>query len=218
MLEFKINKFLSVKFDKFAEDLETQIFINGEEFIQCSHVLVTIHLDDVDSLNLFSSVDEIPQDPQEVLIPPRVKFFVHCSNLQAWAENNYDTRMIHSNLAFPILKKLTEVGDLQAKRVFKEELINRIKCDYEPTVEYLIREEFTEVLNFNDFESIIGSEAIILKELAKIIPLFLTLVLDDEFFTNGAGFIISDQRVTKLSLIRCDLKKLPESIETLTHL
>jgi len=47
-------------------------------------------------------------------------------NLQAWVENNYDTRLLHSNLAFPLLKKLVDAGDKLAKAVFKEEVIERL--------------------------------------------------------------------------------------------
>ncbi len=216
MLKFKISKFLSVILD---EDLQTKIFIDGKEFIQCSHVLVTMQLDDIENLNLLSSVDEIPQDPQEVLIPPKVKFFVHCSNLQAWAENNYDTRMIHSNLAFPLLKKLTEVGDLQAERVFKEEIIKRIKSNYPPVVEYLIRGEYTELLSLDDFSPIIGSEIIVLKELKEMIknrP--LALQVDDEDFVNGIGFTIKDQKIEKLNLINCSLTQFPEHIEEFSRI
>ena len=52
-------------------------------------------------------------------------FWGHCSNVQAWAEHDYDTRLIHSNLAFPLLKKLSKAGDPMAKRVFKEEIAKR---------------------------------------------------------------------------------------------
>jgi hypothetical protein len=48
-------------------------------------------------------------------IPPEIRFWAHCSNLETWGENNYDTRLIHSNLAFPLLKKLTEAGDQTKK-------------------------------------------------------------------------------------------------------
>ena len=215
MIEYPINKFLSVKLD---EDLQTKIFINGEEFIQCSHVLVTMHLDDVDSLNLLSSVDEIPQDSQEILIPPKVKFFVHCSNLQAWAENNYDTRMIHSNLAFPLLRRLMEVGDLQAKKVFKEEIIKRIKSKHPSVIEYLIREGYAELLTPENFMPIIELEAIVLKDLKILIEKPLTLQVNDESFANGVGFTIKDKYVEKLNLINCNLKEFPDYIKNLSRI
>ncbi|MHA1291842.1 MAG: leucine-rich repeat domain-containing protein [Promethearchaeota archaeon] len=62
----------------------------------------------------------------DVLISPETEFWGHCSNLQAWYEYGYDTRLLHSNLAFPLLEKLVNVGDPSAKKVFKEELAKRL--------------------------------------------------------------------------------------------
>ena len=46
-------------------------------------------------------------------------------NLQVWAEMNYDTRILHRNLAFPLLKKLAQVGDPIAKKALKDEIAKR---------------------------------------------------------------------------------------------
>lgn len=55
-------------------------------------------------------------------INPEQEFWGICSNLQEWYENGYDTRLLHTNLAFNLLKALVKAGDLIAKRVFKTEL------------------------------------------------------------------------------------------------
>ena len=47
-------------------------------------------------------------DNQDYQINSEMEFWAHCSNIQAWAENNYDTQMLHSNLSFPLLKKLNQ--------------------------------------------------------------------------------------------------------------
>ena len=60
----------------------------------------------------------------------KTEFRANCSNLQAWVENGYDTRLLHRNLAFPLLKKLTNVGDLHAKKVFKDEIANKYFYDF----------------------------------------------------------------------------------------
>ncbi len=39
-------------------------------------------------------------------IKPEVKFWGHSSNLQTWGEHDYDTRLLHRNLSFPLLKRL----------------------------------------------------------------------------------------------------------------
>ena len=50
----------------------------------------------------------------------------NCSNLQAWVENKYDLRIIHTNLGFPLLKKLAEF-DKNALISLKEEIAFRVE-------------------------------------------------------------------------------------------
>jgi len=59
-----------------------------------------------------------------------------------WSEQNYDTRLLHSNLSFPLLKKLVDVGDPLAKRVFKEEIVKRILTGYPSVLHYLIDSQY----------------------------------------------------------------------------
>lgn len=50
----------------------------------------------------------------------------------------YDTRLLHSNLSFPLLKRLTEAEDAMAKKVFVEEIAKRLKIGYKPVITFLI--------------------------------------------------------------------------------
>ena len=100
------------------------------------------------------------------LISPETEFWGHCSNLQAWYESNYDTRILHRNLAFPLLKRLTEEGDTVAKKVFKEEIAKRLETGHPNVVLYLIEEEYLEVLNWEEFYSVIENPRF-LKNLSK---------------------------------------------------
>jgi hypothetical protein len=135
--EFKINEYLTLR----LEDRKTVIYINGEQFRQCIALLLTIprevffNEEGVNSIDeaarLYSHVyhSEINEKGRAYVLTPEQEFFGHCSNLQAWYENDYDTRLLHSNLSFPLLKRLTEVGDPLAKKVYKEE-ITRICIRY----------------------------------------------------------------------------------------
>ena len=78
-------------------------------------------------------------------IPPETEFWGHCSNLQVWTENNYDTRLIHRNLAFPLLKRLIEAGDPVAERVFKEEIAKRFASCHLSVIHFLL---FGDYLNY----------------------------------------------------------------------
>ncbi|KKN50191.1 hypothetical protein LCGC14_0635370, partial [marine sediment metagenome] len=65
-------------------------------------------------------------------ITPEAEFWGHCSNFQVWAEQNYDTRLLHSNLSFPLLKKLTEIGGLLYLRKYNKHKITHRKKALSP--------------------------------------------------------------------------------------
>ena len=74
-----------------------------------------------------------------------------------WYENDYDTRIIHRNLAFPLLKALTKVGDPLAKRKFKEEIATRLDNSFGSVVEYLIVEGYLHYLTLEEFNTVLFS-------------------------------------------------------------
>jgi len=132
MNEFKINEFITLK----LENEETNIYIKDQLFNQCKNLLLNIPAENVSSLNEIKSIDEAAEklgwteDGQMGItegysITPETEFWAHCSNLQLWVESNYNSNLIHSNLAFPLLKELVEVADPITKRVFKEEIAKK---------------------------------------------------------------------------------------------
>ncbi|MFX1599361.1 MAG: hypothetical protein ACFFB6_02060, partial [Promethearchaeota archaeon] len=134
MKEFKINRYITLKLER----NKTNIYVNERLFKQCYYLKLNIPVNKIISLENIESIDEAVDKlgsindsrKQEVSIDPETEFMAHCSNLQVWIENNYNSRLIHSNLAFPLLKKLYEVNDPLAKKVFKEEIIERFKSGY----------------------------------------------------------------------------------------
>jgi len=158
--EFKINELLSLR----LEGTKTFIYINGKQFTHCKYVLLNIPIGEVDQYSFINSIDEIidkmdhslEENPR--IIPPKVEFWAHCSNLQAWAENNYNTDLLGSLLSFPILRRLTEEGDPQAGKVFKEEIAKRLMRGNFNTVGYLINEKYLEFLSYEEIISIFSSE------------------------------------------------------------
>jgi len=76
-------------------------------------------------------------------------------NLQVWAEYNYNTDYLHRNLAFPLLRALTDAGDLKAKKVFKNEIGRRYESGGEATREYLREEGFLKYLTDEELNSLI---------------------------------------------------------------
>ena len=150
---YKINKYLTLKLQSY----ETVIYIAREPFQICKHLLINIpvgHVNDIESLD--ELVDDYGEEREneffahEVEITPKELFKGHCSNLQVWVENNYDTCLLNSNLAFPLLKRLTEVGDLKALSVFKEEVRKRFESLYPPVQQYLISEGYLEYFSISE--------------------------------------------------------------------
>ena len=144
---FKVNEYITLK----LEDGKTNIYVAGELFLQCKYLLLSIQVDEIQSLDEIKSIDEAAEildksqkgfNSKKVEIPSEVEFWGHCSNLQAWYENNYDTRLLHSNLSLPLLKKLTEAGDSRAKKVFKKEVLQRLEYASDKIVLFLLENNY----------------------------------------------------------------------------
>ena len=210
-MEFIINEFLSLK----LENDITLIYVAGELFRQSKFLLLEIPVRDVTSLDEIKSIDEAAQElsrslePQDEFsrvdrIPPVTEFWGHCSNLQAWYEHDYNTKLLHSNLAFPLLKKLTEAGDLAARRVFKDEIAKRYNSGIENVRKFLEERNYLSFLTKEEFHSLIdaGTEYEVVKTLERRFSVeFWNYQLD---VRNG--------QVIKLCLSNLKLKELPEII------
>jgi len=150
--QFIVNEFITLK----LENNKTNIYVKNRPFNQCKHLLINLDSQNLEKYDSIGSIDEAVDvlnkyqygnlyDNEE--IPPEAEFWGHCSNLQAWVEHNYDTRLLHRNIAFPLLKKLTEVGDPIARRRFKEEIALRFQSGHPSVVRFLIREHYLNYLN-----------------------------------------------------------------------
>lgn len=171
--EFSINNFITLK----LENKKTQIYINGNIFLQCSRLVLNIPINEVENFSQINSIDEavdvnktiwlnqIVQGPeaepdydQEHDITPEQEFWGHCSNLQMWCEHDYDTRLLHSNLSFPLLKALTALGDPTAKRVFKEEIVSRFLGGNDTVKRFLVESGFLSYLGKQEISFILDNE------------------------------------------------------------
>ncbi len=155
MNEFKVNEYITLK----LEDGNTNIYVNGRLFQQCKFLLLNIPVDGISSFDEIKSIDEAAEkldrslegnDENNLNIPPDVEFWGHCSNIQVWVENNYSTNLLHRNLAFPLLRKLYEVNDPDARKVFREEIVRRIQSGYPSVFSYLIEEDYLRYLSIDE--------------------------------------------------------------------
>lgn len=166
--EYKINNYITLK----LVGKKTFVYVNGERFLQCVRLVLNIHKKDVKKYDQIDSIDEaskiydkhlyqnrIVQGPYAKAVPdqthsitPETEFWGHCSNLQAWEESGYDTRLLRSNLAFPLLKKLVDAKDPKALKVFKEEIAERFLSGFDSVVNYLIYEGFLNYLETEELQ------------------------------------------------------------------
>ena len=161
MKEFKINDYISLR----LEMDKTNVYINNEKIIQCKYLLLH-NLDDNPIVHDedFSSIDRLAEKLDKTLelndsintqvyqISPEVEFWAHCSNIQAWTENNYDTHMLHANLSFPLLKRLTIAGDPVAKEVFKIEIRRRFKSGDLNVMTFLTKEGYLDYFGWDEYD------------------------------------------------------------------
>ncbi len=174
---FVINDYIELK----LEDDKTVIYIEGKEFIQCKYLSITSS----EANFIFSEIESIDDFSEDIglinsfEISPDIEFWGHCSNLQAWYEHNYDTTLLHSNLAFPLLKELYKIGDPIANFKFKEEIVKRFSSNRQITFEFLLIEDYLKYLGIqevkflldtsNFIESLLNCRAELLENIRKTI-------------------------------------------------
>ncbi len=152
MDEFIVNDFLSLR----LEGGKTNIYINGKRFNQCKFLMLDIPIEETARFDEIDSIDEVAdilgwkdrgQEGVKYEIDPETEFWGHCSNLQAWYENDYDTRLLHRSIAFSLLKKLSEVGDPLAKKVFADEIAKRFESEYPNVIVFILTTGLLKILN-----------------------------------------------------------------------
>jgi len=193
IIEKKINQYITLK----MENGRTHIYVNGHRFIQCIRLILNIQRNDAHIYDEIESIDEaaklysthlfqnrILQRPRMPAFPsqghgitPEQEFWGHCSNIQAWVEHDYDTRVLMSNISFPLLRVLSEAGDPLAKKVFKEEIALRLESGYPSVVQYLINQGYIKHFTPSEFKTILESTNLIKNLLSEPMSLNGFLVL-----------------------------------------
>lgn len=222
--EFKINEYLFLRM--YDDDGITRIYVSGTPFIQCKFLLLNINVDEVSALDEIESIDEAAEMLDASMeegvgayrfnIPPKTEFWGHCSNLQVWYEHDYDIRFLRSNLAFPLLRRLTEAGDPLAKKVFVEEIMKRFENGTETTREFLELEGFLRhlplevqlhiALNDNDYNTLMElSEKIFTDRLHPIMDILLHNI-------DEGNIKIENKQIIEFNLRNSKMQGFPKSI------
>jgi len=177
--EKRINQYITLK----LVHGRTSVYINGKYFIQCIRLILNIPKDDIPLYEEVESIDEaaevydkhiyqnrIVRGPMAAPIPdqshditPEQEFWGHCSNIQAWVENDYDTRILKANISFPLLRELAKAGDCKAQKVYKEEIALRLESGYPSVVQYLLVQGYIHEFTPSEFQTILESNNLLQK-------------------------------------------------------
>ncbi len=190
-MEFQVNEYITLK----LEEEKTIIYMVDEKFIQCKFVIFNIDsvsLENTEAIDelLNLGVSDLNDDVDNIKVSPKERFWVHCSSLQAWSEHKYNTALLDSYLAFPILKKLTEVGDVNAQRVFKEEIAKKLRSKVPQVLRFLLREGYATYLDQEEllFSTLNDKEAEAVLEISRSTNYRYYLIFDfddlREFFVD----------------------------------
>lgn len=221
MQEFQVNKSITLRLEK----ENTLIYIAGERFRQCKYLLLNIQSNELQLLDGIESIDEgveklsvtqEGEDLKDVDITKETLFWAHCSNLQVWAENEYDTRLLHANLAFPLLKKLAEVGDHTAIRRIKEEIVKRFNSEIYSVQKYLVNEGYLDLLSKEELHSLIKLQSEVISELERIIQKDIKIDIRESPFDQS--IVLKGGEIKWLILRDCQLKEVPKIISKLDSL
>ena len=160
ILKFTINYLLELK----LEDGRTNIYVNNQLFMHCKYILLNFPIGELKGIAKINSIDEAVEKLDGHLeysrknapnIASDTLFWAHCSNFQAWYEFNYKSCLIHSNLAFPLLKELTKVGDSLAAIVLKEEIAKRFESGFLNVIQFLVYEDYLQYLNTEELNLVL---------------------------------------------------------------
>ncbi len=164
---YVLNDYLKLKY----ENGHTDVYVDDDYFRQCAYLLLNIPVNEIEDFDEVKSIDDAEHKLSHELhafhnkekkekkyhIDPKQEFIAHCSNMEAWVENDYNTQLLHRTIAFPLLKKLVEVGDPKAKRAYKEELAYRLESNELNVAIFLIKNRYLKDLDNDELEIIIDN-------------------------------------------------------------
>lgn len=110
MQTYVVNEFISLR----LENGLSQIYVMGELFKHCKYLLISLPAEEFDEFEGYDSMDEIIKatnkrgggEQSAKGLTPEEAFRGHCSNLQAWVENDYNYKILDTNLSIPIINSV----------------------------------------------------------------------------------------------------------------
>ncbi len=225
--EFVVNEIISLK----LEEGKTNIYLKGELFRQCKYLILSIPIERIEDFKDIKSIEDTVEklksterDERVDLkydISPEEEFFGHCSNIQVWAENGYDSRILHYSLSFSLLQGLAEY-DSDAKSILKEEVAKRLESGAESVINYIRESNLDKLLSYEVLVDILvhPEDAEILKEVESKMGtrFFYSELIDSGFFLNNYEynpvniFDLKNKRINYLGFKGRYIRKIPDAV------
>ncbi len=146
---FVVSEHLEVAWDD--EEKRVQVLVDGKPIGLCTSLVANIdeygegpeqfYDENINSIDRLLNQQFFNQDDSIIernALPIEEEVAAHASNIQAWAENEYSANLLHSSIAFPLLKELARLGDAKAKQVINAELLDRFSNGIDSTREALL--------------------------------------------------------------------------------
>ena len=218
--EFQVNQYITLK----LENEETVVYVNDEKFIQCKFLLLNIPKEEIEEYEDIESIDEVAEKLDKSLeyenmlnfyFPPDLEFWGHCSNLQAWIEHDYNSCLLHRNLAFPLLKKLTELGDPLARIVFKKEIAKRFSSGFKSVMIYLVDENYLNYLNPEEINCLLEDYR---DSLGDSYCQYILRKTTRNWYIKGLDYFRHHQYNMAIKFFKQSLQLCPNDVKTLDNL
>ena len=136
----------------------TNIYIRGERFDQCKYLLLNLEAEEIPEYDDFKSIDEVfeyysrKNERNKFVLDPEQEFIGHCSNIEAWVENDFNVNILHTSLSFPLLIRLSYLGNAKAKTALKEEIAERLLTKNRNTVLYFLETDYLFLFEIEELE------------------------------------------------------------------
>ena len=145
--KFKLNDYITI----YLENNILLIYIQGEKFQELEYSLLNKILNASRSQIEELNIQSIIVDNNNKIDSNNENFVNFMIILKFWIKNNYDTEILVYDFSFPLLKKLVEVGDPLAKKVFINEILKNLWGADPLVVKYLFNEKYDKYVDFYNY-------------------------------------------------------------------
>ena len=160
--EYNVNEYLSLILIRRRDQTYTILLVGGGLFKSFNRFPIGIFItlpnvkEKIFSFGVDSNNYDHPLDARE-------EFVKYCSMLQKWADNDYNVKYMNYALTFPILRRLVELEDLLAQKVFLPQIKTIINLGNIEVLQFLVLDNFLEAFSKEDLITIFNDPSSELK-------------------------------------------------------